>query len=222
MRLLLVEDDVLLAQGLLKALDQMGYRVEHCTTGSQAILALTHSEFDMVLLDMGLPDGLALSVIKRLRSSGSTTPILVLTAFDHLETKIEALNLGADDYVLKPCDVREIEARIRVLLRRKGQMRSDTLTIGALSLDLQTWECTYHGQLITLTRREFVLLKYFMSHPGKILSRQQLDEVNAGWQGETESNSVEVHIHNIRKKISRHLIRNVRGVGYLLSNPDEN
>ena len=221
MRLLLVEDDTLLAQGLMKALERMGYRIEHCLTGAQALFSLEHSEFDIVLLDLGLPDGLALSVIKRLRASGSSTPILVLTGFDHLETKLEALNLGADDYVLKPCDVREIEARIRVLLRRKGQMRSDTLSVGELSLNLQNWECVYHQHPVSLTRREFLLLKEFLLHPGKILSRQHLEEINAGWQGETESNSVEVHIHNIRKKISRHLIRNVRGVGYLLSNPDE-
>lgn len=221
MRLLLVEDDVLLAQGLVNALERMGYRVEHCVTASQARVAVGQGVFDCVLLDLGLPDGPAVPFIRQIRSAQNATPILVLTAFDHLETKLEALNAGADDYVLKPCDVREIEARIRVLLRRRGQMQSDVLVHGALSLDLQTWECRYAGASVSLTRREFLLLKEFLLHPGKILSRQHLDEINAGWQGETESNSVEVHIHNIRKKIARGLIRNVRGVGYLLSSPDE-
>lgn len=221
MRLLLVEDDTLLAQGLVNALHRMGYRVEHCVTGSQARVAVGQGAFDCVLLDLGLPDGLAVPVIRHIRSAHNTTPILVLTAFDHLETKLEALNAGADDYVLKPCDVREIEARIRVLLRRRGQLQSDILTHGSLSLDLQTWACHFAGKPVSLTRREFLLLKEFLLHPGKIMSRQHLDEINAGWHGETESNSVEVHIHNIRKKVSRDLIRNVRGVGYLLSSLDE-
>lgn len=221
MRLLLVEDDTLLAQGLINALDRMGYRVEHCMTGSQARVAVGQGPFDCVLLDLGLPDGLAVPVIRHIRSTHNATPVLVLTAFDHLETKLEALNAGADDYVLKPCDVREIEARIRALLRRRGQLQSDLLTHGPLSLDLNTWACHFSGKPVSLTRREFLLLKEFLLHPGKILSRQHLDEINAGWQGETESNSVEVHIHNIRKKVSRDLIRNVRGVGYLLSGFDE-
>ena len=221
MRLLLVEDDALLVQGVAGALERMGYRVEHCENGQQAMLALSQGPFDCVVLDLGLPDGLALPVIKAFRASNNTTPILVLTAYDHLDIKLQALNAGADDYVLKPCDVREIEARIRVLVRRRGQLHSDTLSIGSVSLDLQTWECRYAGAVVNLTRREFLLLKEFLLHQGKILSRQHLDEINAGWLGETESNSVEVHIHNIRRKISRALIRNVRGVGYLLCDPDE-
>ena len=222
MRLLLVEDDSLLAQGLITALSRMHYRTEHCITGSQAIVAATSSGFDVIILDLGLPDGLALHVIKTLRAKKVTTPILVLTAWDHLETKVEALNAGADDYVLKPCDSREIEARLRVLLRRYQQRQQDILTCQEVEMNMQQHLCRYQGRDIVLTSREFLILKEFMLHPDKILSRHYLDELSSGWTGETESNSIEVHIHNIRKKTTASLIKTVRGVGYMLVSHREN
>lgn len=222
MRILLVEDDQLLADGLIIALTRMNYRVEHCTTGGQAISAVTSSTFELMILDLGLPDGLALHVIKSLRNSKHAIPILVLTAWDHLETKIEALNAGADDYVLKPCDVRELEARIRVVVRRHQDRRIDQLQCGELSLNLSTHECLYDEKKVTLTNREFLILKEFILHRNKILTRKHLDELSLGWSGETESNSIEVHIHNIRKKISSEIIKTVRGVGYLMVSDYEN
>ena len=221
MRLLLIEDDQLLAQGLVTALERMHYRVEHCINGKQGIQAASDSDFDVIILDLGLPDGLAVKVIQALRAIKISTPILVLTAWDHLDTKIEALDLGADDYILKPCDVREIEARIRVVVRRHQQREEDVLLCQDLALDLKKRECSYQGRTIRLTSREFLLLKEFMLHPDKILTKQYLEELNSGWSGETESNSVEVHIHNIRKKISNQLIRNIRGVGYMLVSQHE-
>jgi len=216
MRLLLVEDDLLLAQGLITALQRMSYRVEHCTTGKQALQAVQQSEFDAIILDLGLPDGLALPLIGQLRKLPLNCPILVLTAWDHLDSKIEALNAGADDYVLKPCDVREIEARLRVLVRRHQQRSEDLLSCQQLTMDLQRHQCSYQGKAVHLTSREFLLLKEFMLHPDKILSKDYLDEINTGWNGENESNSVEVHIYNLRRKTANQLIRNIRGVGYML------
>lgn len=222
MRILLVEDDQLLAEGLVTALTRMNYRVEHCTMGGQAIHAVNHSSFEMMILDLGLPDGLALHVIKTLRSNKHTIPILVLTAWDHLDTKIEALNAGADDYVLKPCDVREIEARLRVIVRRHQHRRIDQLHCGELLVDLSTHDCIYQENKVALTNREFLILKEFLLHQNKILTRQHLDELSTGWTGETESNSVEVHIHNIRKKISTNIVKTVRGVGYIMTSNHEN
>ena len=217
MRILLVEDDQLLAEGLVTALTRMNYRVEHCTLGGQAIQAVNHSSFEMMILALVLPDGSALQVIKTLRGNKNAIPILVLTAWDLIETKIEALNAGADDYVLKPCDVRELEARMRVIVRRHQHRRIDQLQCGELLLDLSTHDCLYQAQKIILTNREFLILKEFMLHQDKILTRQHLDELSSGWTSESEGNSTEVHIHNIRKKISSAMIKTVRGVGYIMA-----
>lgn len=222
MRILLVEDDQLLADGLATALTRMNYRVEHCITGAQAIQAVNHSTFELMILDLGLPDGLALHVIKTLRSNNNALPILVLTAWDHLDTKIEALNAGADDYVLKPCSTREIEARMRVIVRRHQQRRIDQLQCGDLLLDLSNYDCFFGNKKINLTSREFLILKEFALHQDKVLTRQRLDELSIGWSGETESNSTEVHIHNIRKKTSSKIIKTVRGIGYIMASHYEN
>lgn len=217
MRILLVEDDELLANGLVTALTRMNYRVEHCTLGGQAIQAVKHSLFELMILDLGLPDGSALAVIKSLRATKIPVPILVLTAWDLLETKIDALNAGADDYVVKPCDVRELEARMRVIVRRHQDRQIDQLQCNDLSLNLSTHDCLYQGRKIILTNREFLILKEFMLHQDRILTRQHLDELSNGWTSESEGNSTEVHIHNIRKKISPDMIKTVRGVGYLMA-----
>jgi len=222
MRILLVEDDQLLAQGLIVALERLHYRVEHCVSGKQALQAAQSSTFDVMILDLGLPDGLALPVIRTLRASQQSLPVLVLTAWDHLDTKIEALDAGADDYVLKPCDVREIEARLRVILRRHQQRQQDVLISNELVLDLQQHTCSYQNKTVHLTGREFLLLKELMLHPGKILSKQRLEEINTGWNGDNEGNSLEVHIHNIRRKTATYVIKTIRGFGYILKSHDEN
>ncbi|WP_419572036.1 response regulator [Rheinheimera sp.] len=222
MRILLVEDDQLLAKGLIVALERLHYRVEHCLSGKQALQAAQNSTFDVMILDLGLPDGLALPVIRKLRANQQALPILVLTAWDHLETKIEALDAGADDYVLKPCDVREIEARLRVILRRHQQRHQDILVSHELLLDIQRHTCTFQDKPVHLTTREFLLLKELMLHQGKIVSKQHLEEINTGWNGDNEGNSLEVHIHNIRKKTAAYVIKTIRGFGYTLKNHDEN
>ena len=220
MRILLVEDDELLAKGMITRLKHMGYQPEHCTTGKQALLAAQASSFELMILDLGLPDGFALDLIRQLRQSGVSMPILVLTAQSQLDTKLTALNSGADDYLVKPIDVLELEARIRVLSRRQQQRRDDSLQLAGISLNLHNHQCQFQQQDVSLTRREFMLLKEFMLKPDRILSRQQLEELSYGWDGDTESNAIEVHIHNLRKKLSTEVITTVRGVGYMLVSQD--
>ena len=220
MRILLVEDDELLARGMITRLKHMGYQPEHCTTGKQALQAAQASSFELMILDLGLPDGFALDLIRQLRQSGVSMPILVLTAQSQLDTKLTALNSGADDYLVKPIDVLELEARIRVLSRRQQQRRDDSLQLAGISLNLHNHQCQFQQQDVSLTRREFMLLKEFMLKPDRILSRQQLEELSYGWDGDTESNAIEVHIHNLRKKLSPEVIKTVRGVGYMLVSQD--
>ena len=184
--------------------------------GIDAIQLLKNTPCQLMILDLGLPDGFALDLIRQLRQSGVSMPILVLTAQSQLDTKLTALNSGADDYLVKPIDVLELEARIRVLSRRQQQRRDDSLQLAGINLNLHNHQCQFQQQDVSLTRREFMLLKEFMLKPDRILSRQQLEELSYGWDGDTESNAIEVHIHNLRKKLSPEVIKTVRGVGYML------
>jgi DNA-binding response OmpR family regulator len=217
MRILLVEDDLALAKGMITSLKRMGYQPEHCTNGKQALQALADSIFSLLILDLGLPDGFAIAVLKALRKAGKTLPVLVLTAQDDIDIKLAAFNNGADDYVVKPVDVLELEARIRALSRRHAPRRDDMLSVADVALDIGNLQCTHREQNVTLTRREFMLLKDFMLQPDRILSRRQLEELCHGWDGETESNAIEVHIHSLRKKLHPQLIKTIRGVGYMLN-----
>jgi len=215
MRILLTEDDKLLAEGLVTGLKRMGYQLEHCNNGKHTLQALLNSEFSLLILDLGLPDGSAVPLIKSIRVNELALPILVLTAQDQLETKLEALNNGADDYLVKPVDIRELEARIRVLLRRRNDRRQDLLVSSNITLDLQAHECSCDDQIVNLTRREFILLKEFMSNPGRVFSREHLEELSYGWEGGSESNALDVHMHNLRKKLPDNVIRTVRGIGFM-------
>lgn len=217
MRLLLVEDDQEIASGVIERLSRMGYNVEYCVTGSQAKQALSTDEFALAIFDLGLPDGIAIPTIRSVRQKGLTLPILVLTAWDQIETKVDALNAGADDYMVKPFDVRELEARIRALVRRNHARQTDVLAIADISLDLTNYQCEYKGEPVDLTQREWLLLKEFMLNPNRILTKDHLEAVCYGWDSEVESNALEVHIHHLRKKFDRSLIRTVRGMGYQLS-----
>lgn len=217
MRVLLTEDDKLLAEGMVTGLSRMGYQVEHCMTATHTLQALLNSEFAILILDLGLPDGSSVPLIKSLRDNAISLPILVLTAQSQLETKLEALNTGADDYLVKPIDIKELEARLRVLLRRHTNRRQDVLVSASLSLDLQTHECTVEDVAVNLTRREFLLLKEFMMHPGRVMSREHLEELSYGWEGGSESNALDVHIHNLRKKLPDNTIKTIRGIGFMFS-----
>lgn len=215
MRILLTEDDKLLADGLITGLKRLGYQVEHCTNGQHTMQALLTGGFSLLILDLGLPDGSAVPLIKSIRSNELSLPILVLTAQDQIETKLESLNNGADDYLIKPVDIRELEARIRVLLRRSIDHRDDLLISSSITLDTQAHECTYNDKPVKLTRSQYILLRELMTKSGRVLSREYLEDVCHGWDGNTESNSLDVHIHHLRKKLSPEIIRTVRGVGFM-------
>lgn len=216
MRILLLEDDSILAEGIIKGLSQMGYLVELCVSLSQAKNALLTDTFEVTIFDLGLPDGNAVKLIKEIRQSGDKTPIIVLTAWDDIEVKLLALNEGANDYVVKPFELRELEARIRVQHRKIQHHLNDTICCGKLEVDLASQRCHYDQEPIHLTRLEWLLLKQLALNIGRIVSKEQLENACYGWNGENESNSVEVHIHHLRKKLSPDLIKTIRGLGYIL------
>ena len=217
MRILLAEDNILLAKGMITSLKRLGYQVEHCTQGKHALQALSGSEFSLLILDHLLSHRLALPPTHTPRNPPPPLPSRVLPAQHALDTKLDAFNSGADDYVVKPVDVLELEARVRVLSRRNAVRRDDMLTAADVQLDTANLQCSHQGNAVSLTRREFMLLKDFMLHPDRILSRRYLDELCHGWDGETESNALEVHIHSLRKKLHPQLIKTIRGLGYMLN-----
>lgn len=216
MRLLLLEDDKTLAEGIIKGLNRMGYVVELAMNLSQAESALKTDQFELAIFDLGLPDGNAVSLIKKLRKAGQQVPIVVLTAWDDIDTKVLALNEGANDYVVKPFELRELEARIRVHVRKENQQLNDVIICGELSVDIASQQCRFRNKVINLTRLEWLLVKQLALHMGRIVSKEQLESACYGWNGDNESNSLEVHIHHLRKKLDPSLITTIRGLGYRL------
>lgn len=216
MRLLLVEDDVALGEGIHQALSREGYTVDWVKDGASALHALLSEVFDLAILDLGLPrlDGLA--VLRRLRESGSALPVLILTARDATEDRIAGLDAGADDYLIKPFDLSELEARLRALLRRSAGRARVTIEHAGIRLDPATQQVSYKNEPVALTPKEYQLLYELLSPPGRVMTRERLMQLLYGWNEEAESNTLEVHIHHLRKKFSSELIRTVRGVGYLV------
>ena len=216
MRLLLVEDDALLGDGIRAGLMLSAYAVDWVRDGEMARRALLDHEYDACVLDLGLPKRDGLSVLKELRQRGSQMPVLILTARDSREDKISGLDHGADDYLTKPFDLAELQARLRALLRRAGGVASPLLTHGDVSLDPATKRVTLQGQEITLSAREYALLLDLLNHPKHVRTRAQLEESLYAWGDEAGSNTVEVYIHHLRKKLGSEFIRTVRGLGYQL------
>ncbi len=216
MRLLLVEDDVALGEGIHQALSREGYTVDWVKDGASALHALLSEVFDLAILDLGLPrlDGLA--VLRRLRESGSALPVLILTARDATEDRIAGLDAGADDYLIKPFDLSELKARLRALLRRSAGRARVTIEHAGIRLDPTTQQVSYKDDPVALTPKEYQLLYELLSPPGRVMTRERLMQLLYGWNEEAESNTLEVHIHHLRKKFSSELIRTARGVGYLV------
>ncbi len=214
MRILLVEDDELLASGLMSALTRANHLVERVDDGQKAIQAFSHDLFDMAILDLGLPKIDGTEVLKHIRQKGNQTPVLILSARDATQDRILGLDLGADDYLTKPFELDELMARIRVLERRRSGHKVNQLQIGKLSIDLSALSVTWNGKLIDLQRREFMLIKKLAENPHQVFTRDQLEESLYGWNDGVESNTIDVHIHNLRKKISPDIIKTMRGVGY--------
>jgi two-component system response regulator QseB len=216
MRLLLIEDDVALGEGIHQALSREGYTVDWVKDGTRALHAVLSEEFDLAILDLGLPKLDGLTVLKRLRDSGSALPVLILTARDATEDRIAGLDAGADDYLIKPFDLSELKARLRALLRRSAGRARVMIEHAGISLDPTSQQVTYQNEPVSLTPKEYQLLYELLSPPGRVMTRERLIQLLYGWNEEAESNTLEVHIHHLRKKFSTELIRTVRGVGYLV------
>jgi two-component system OmpR family response regulator len=216
MRVLLVEDDRMIGAAVTQALKDAAYAVDWVTDGKTAIEAAEAELYDLVLLDLGLPGPDGLKVLRRFRTIHRQLPVVIVTARDGIDDRIEGLDLGADDYVVKPFEVSELLARMRAVLRRQGSGVSPILSNGTISLDPATHEATHDRKTRRLTAREFALLQALLSRPGKILSRSDLERHIYGWDEEVESNAVEFLIHAIRRKIGATAIRNVRGVGWMV------
>jgi len=216
MRLLLVEDDVALAEGIRMALKPEGYTVDWLQDGASAVHALLQESFDLLILDLGLPRMDGLQVLKHLRSAANPLPVLVLTARDATADRIAGLDAGADDYLVKPFDLAELKARLRALLRRSMGRAQPLLEFRGIRLDPVSMEVTFSGKPLALPRKEFLLLHELIAQPGRVLTRDKLQQALYGWGEEIESNALEVHVHNLRKKFFPELIRTVRGVGYLV------
>jgi two-component system, OmpR family, response regulator QseB len=216
LRILVVEDDRLLGEGLVAALRRHGYTADWVSDGSAAIAALSSEEFDLAVLDLGLPRQDGYSVLSAVRKAGKRLPVLVLTARDQISDRVRGLDLGADDYMVKPFDLTELLARIRALHRRALGQASNILTYGEIRLDAAAHLCTYQGRVIDLPRREFALLRCLLENAGRVLTRDAVVQRVYGWDESLESNALEVHVHHLRKKLYPELIRTIRGVGYLV------
>jgi two-component system response regulator QseB len=214
MRVLLAEDDAMIGVAVKDRLRGQGFAVDWVQDGRAADAALVDDVYDLLLLDLGLPGREGLAVLKALRGRGSTLPVVILTARDAVDDRVAGLDAGADDYVVKPFDLKELEARLRAVLRRRAGGESSVIEHGRLSLDLASHELRLDGALVQVSPREFALLHALLERPGRILSRAQLEERLYGWGEEVGSNVIEVHIHSLRRKLGADLIRNVRGVGY--------
>lgn len=217
MRILLAEDDPQLGDGLTVGLRQEGYAVDWVKDGTAADLALASEDFDLLVLDLGLPRLSGMEVLARLRGRGQALPVLILTARDATGDKIAGLDGGADDYLVKPIDLDELAARVRALARRTGGRSAPLLQLGDLVLDPAARQASLAGAPIELSLREFSLLQTLMENSGRVMTRAQLEGSLYGWRDEPDSNALEVHIHHLRKKVGAERIKTLRGVGYMMA-----
>lgn len=216
MRVLLVEDDRMIAQGLQTALRQDGYAVDTMRDGRSAAEALRTSRFDLVLLDLGLPERDGIEVLRELRGRGDSTPVIIVTARDDVRNRIEGLDAGADDYIIKPFDLDEVSARMRSVLRRAAGRGDPCIRHRGISLDPTTHAVERDGVPVILSAHEFSVLEALLQRPGAVLSRAQLEDRLYGWSDPIESNAIEVYIHGLRRKLGSDTIRTLRGVGYFI------
>jgi DNA-binding response OmpR family regulator len=217
MRILLVEDDQALSAGLVQALTAQGFVVNALSSGKQAVTAVRSGDCDTVVLDLGLPDMDGLDVLKQIRQKHPQLPVLILTARDGLDERCKGLDLGADDYLVKPFALPELFARLRVIERRLGTASSHLITLGEVVLDTAAHQVYVAGDVVTLARREYNVLKLLMESAGRIKTREQLEAGLYAWGEEVASNALEVHVSNLRKKLPKDFIKTIRGVGYSVS-----
>lgn len=218
MKLLLAEDDAMIGESACDGLRQSGFVVDWAQDGNAAELALKTGQYDLLLLDIGLPFKDGLSLLRDMRQAGDSLPVIVVTARDAVVDRVAALNMGADDYLTKPFDLDEIGARIHAVMRRHAGRASPELVAGTLTMNPMTRRITQDGKSLALSPKEFALLAALMENQSKILSRRELEEKIYGWNEEIASNAIEVHMHNLRRKLGPGVIGNIRGVGYKILN----
>jgi two-component system response regulator QseB len=216
MRVLVVEDDRMIAKGLHTALKQDGYAVDGVSDGASAAAALRSSQFDLVLLDLGLPERDGLEVLRELRARGDATPVIIVTARDDVQNRIQGLDAGADDYIIKPFDLDEVAARMRSVLRRAAGRGDPSIRHRGITLDPVAHTVERGGEPVVLSAHEFSVLEALMQRPGAVLSRAQLEDRLYGWSEGIESNAIEVYVHGLRRKLGNDAIRTLRGVGYFV------
>jgi two-component system, OmpR family, response regulator QseB len=219
MRILIVEDDAVLANGLKIGLELTGDTVDSVSNCADARAALASPMFDAVVLDLMLPDGSGLDVLKDLRRRGDKMPVLLLTAADEVVDRVKGLDAGADDYLCKPFDLDELAARIRAIVRRRTGRASPQLALGGIVLNPADMSLSLNGAPVSLSRREFSVLAMLLEQPSCIRSKSEIEDRIYGWGEEVESNAVEVHVHNLRAKLGRDAIETVRGLGYRIRRP---
>jgi len=220
MRLLLIEDDAMVGKALVRGLKRNGFVVDWARTGPDGYDVLKRAEHSVVLLDLGLPDMSGFDILRAARRVRHMPPILVITARDHVEDMVTGLDLGADDYLVKPFELRALLARIRAVTRRTRDQSTSLITSKEISLDPSTYVAAFRGVETVLSAREFAVLYALMERPGTILSRDQIESRVYGWNEEVQSNAVDVVIHGLRRKYGKDIIRNIRGAGWMVTRPN--
>lgn len=218
MRILLVEDNILLGEGIIRGLNQFQYSTIWAKNGQEALdlLVRDKQQFDIAILDLGLPEVPGLEVLKNMRCKNISTPTIILTARDSIDDRVLGLDAGADDYLVKPFDLDELSARIRSLHRRSKSASQMTLNHEDIVLDPASHVVYQNGYPVLISRREFTILQKLLENSGRVISRDQLNQTLYGWGENVDSNALEVHIHNLRKRFGSHVIRTIRGVGYMV------
>lgn len=218
MRILLVEDDTLLGNGVCAGLRRDDNAIDWVKNGETALSAVLETQYDCIILDIGLPKMSGLDVLKKMRGSNNDTPVLILTAQDELSDRVKGLDAGADDYLVKPFEFAELSARLRALTRRTRGKASEIIQYSNLKIDTTAHTVEYNNLAVELSRREFALLVELVTNQGRVLSRHHLEQKLYSWGDEIESNTIEVYIHHLRKKLQTDLIKTVRGIGYIVAN----
>ena len=219
MRILVVEDDALIGDGIQKSLGHLGFTVDWMRDGRQGENALTSEEYAAVVLDLGLPQQDGLTLLQSIRNKGLHTPVLILTARDSKPDKLKGFGLGADDYVVKPIDMEELAARLHALIRRSGGRASPRIRLGAVEIDPDARQAWHKGKPVELSAKEFAVLELLVQNAGRVLTRAQLEQSIYGWGDSADSNTIEVFIHHLRKKMGSDFIRTLRGIGYTVERP---
>lgn len=219
MRILLVEDDALLGDGTCKSLGHLGFTVDWLQDGKQALAALAGESYDAIVLDLGLPHRDGFALLQAAREKGLRTPVLILTARDARPDKLKGFSLGADDYVVKPVDMEELAARLRALIRRAAGRATPRIRLGEVEIDPDTRQAWLAGKPVELSAKEFAVLELLMQNAGRVLTRAQLEQSVYGWGDGADSNTIEVFIHHLRKKLGSDFIQTLRGIGYTVGRP---